>query len=217
MTKLVSNMTKTIVGTAAAAALAVSATAPAQARDRDGIGAGEVIAGAVVLGGLAAILASADNDKDYRGKDYRGNHYRGDDYRGKDYRSDDYRGDDYRGDISYDRDGYRGEYRGNYRHGQGAYGGKQAINACVTAAERRGTRRFGWADVTEIRDVDRTRYGYRVQGRILVKNDTYGRGYGKGYGRGYRDTYDRGRFTCYFDGYGRPQLEFSGLDSGRHW
>src|SRR3546814_2307130 len=45
---------------------------PAMARDRyddDGIGAGEIIAGAVVLGGLAAILASAGDRNDYRYRD----------------------------------------------------------------------------------------------------------------------------------------------------
>src|SRR3546814_1628848 len=45
---------------------------PSMARDRyddDGIGAGEIIAGAVVLGGLAAILASAGDRNDYRYRD----------------------------------------------------------------------------------------------------------------------------------------------------
>src|SRR3546814_19744361 len=50
--------------------------APAAARDRydrDGISAGEIIAGAVVLGGLAAILSSGDSDRYDRYDDrYRG-------------------------------------------------------------------------------------------------------------------------------------------------
>src|SRR3546814_7224139 len=49
------------------------------ARDRyddDGIGAGEIIAGAVVLGGLAAILASAGDRRDDRYRDrYRDRRY----------------------------------------------------------------------------------------------------------------------------------------------
>ncbi len=53
------NLAKALVGTAAAGAMAVSAAAPAQARG--GIDAGEVIAGALVIGGIAAI-ASASND-----------------------------------------------------------------------------------------------------------------------------------------------------------
>src|SRR3546814_16525709 len=54
-------------------------SAPAMARDRyddDGIGAGEIIAGAVVLGGLAAILASAGGRRDDRYRDrYRDRRY----------------------------------------------------------------------------------------------------------------------------------------------
>src|SRR3546814_16305897 len=53
--------------------------APAMARDRyddDGSGAGEIIAGAVVLGGLAAILASAGDRRDDRYRDrYRDRRY----------------------------------------------------------------------------------------------------------------------------------------------
>lgn len=59
-------------------------TVPASARDtdrnRDGIGAGEIIAGAVVLGGLAAILSSGNSrdDRYDRGDRYDRNGY---DYR----------------------------------------------------------------------------------------------------------------------------------------
>ncbi|MFM2256769.1 MAG: hypothetical protein RIQ28_616, partial [Pseudomonadota bacterium] len=59
-------LTKSVLGAGAAAAAMVSLAAPAQARDRyrdnDGISAGEVIAGALVIGGLAAILSSGDDD-----------------------------------------------------------------------------------------------------------------------------------------------------------
>ena len=67
--------TKAAIGAATAGAMLVSA-APAAARDRhdrDGISAGEVIAGAVVLGGLAAILSSGNNDR----YDRYDNRYRG--------------------------------------------------------------------------------------------------------------------------------------------
>jgi hypothetical protein len=66
-------LTRAAIGAATAGAMLMSA-APAAARDRydrDGISAGEIIAGAVVLGGLAAILSSADNDR-YDRYDYRG-------------------------------------------------------------------------------------------------------------------------------------------------
>jgi len=69
------NLTKAAIGAATAGAMLMSA-APAAARDRDdrdGISAGEVIAGAVVLGGLAAILSSGNNDRYGRYDDrYRG-------------------------------------------------------------------------------------------------------------------------------------------------
>lgn len=65
-------LTKAAIGAATAGAMLMSA-APAAARDRydrDGISAGEIIAGAVVLGGLAAILSSGNNDRydRYRGR-----------------------------------------------------------------------------------------------------------------------------------------------------
>ncbi len=181
---------KALVGTAAATAMAVSAT-PALAKDhKDGIGAGEVIAGAVVLGGLAAILSSSGKDKYEYG--YRGDHYRGDHYRG---------------------DRYRGDYRHRgYRHGQG--GARRAVNRCIRAAERRATRNFGWADVTQIRDVDRTRYGWRVKGRIVV-NDVNHRG--RYHRSNYRHDVDRGKFTCYFERGSRPQIRFRNLDRGYRW
>src|SRR3990167_2924199 len=59
------NLTKAAIVAATAGAMLMSA-APAAARDRydrDGISAGEIIAGAVVIGGLAAILSSGNNDR----------------------------------------------------------------------------------------------------------------------------------------------------------
>ncbi|GAB5480539.1 MAG: hypothetical protein Pars92KO_02960 [Parasphingorhabdus sp.] len=149
-----------LVGTAAATAMAVSAT-PAMAKDYDrgGISAGEVIAGAVVLGGLAAILSSGKKDK-------YSNSYYDDDYRDRRYRDKRY--------------GYGDRKRIRPR---------RAVNKCVRAAERKASY-YGRADVTQIRDVKRTRYGYKIKGRLVVKD---------GY-RGYRRSYDRGKFTCYVEG-----------------
>lgn len=69
------NLTKALVGCVAAGAMAVSTASPAFARDRDaGIGAGEVIAGALVVGGIAAVVASAGTDRHdsyAHGRDYR--------------------------------------------------------------------------------------------------------------------------------------------------
>jgi hypothetical protein len=186
-------VTKSLLGAGAAAAALVSVSAPAQARDRydrDGISAGEVIAGAVVLGGLAAVIAASDNDRDRYGYD---------------------RGDRY----DYNRAGYN---YGN-RHG----GGRAAVNQCVNGVERWASR-YSRSDVTQIRDIERTRYGYRVKGNLVVQDgwrgnnrgyDRYDRdgrnGYGDGYGRGY----DKGRFTCYVERGRVVDIDYSGLDRWR--
>lgn len=62
------SITKALVGTVAAGAMAVTATAPAHAqwRDRDrgdGIDAGDIIAGALIIGGIAAIASAASKDR----------------------------------------------------------------------------------------------------------------------------------------------------------
>lgn len=155
--------TKGLLATLTAGAVALGAVSPAAAADRwrdhdrdRGISAGEVIAGAVVLGGIAAILSSAGRDRDgYRDRGY----------------------DD------------RWSYRDNPR---------EAVERCVRAAEvdaRRAGYRF--ADVTEISDVDRTRRGFRVEGRLRVEDTRWG-------GRDRWDRGDRwggrfsdaGRFSC---------------------
>ena len=66
-------LAKALIGTTAAGAMAVSAASPAMARDRDGgISAGEVIAGALIIGGIAAVAASASrNNNAHYASDYR--------------------------------------------------------------------------------------------------------------------------------------------------
>ncbi|MBV7266737.1 hypothetical protein [Erythrobacter ani] len=173
MTKLEKTLAKATLGTVAAGAMALATASPAMADDyydRDrGIGAGEIIAGAVVIGGIAALAGAFDGDRD----DYRDRRWRGRDHRGYNHR------------VRYDR---------------GFNNGRRAVERCVRAAERQA-RRFGgyrFADVTQIRDVDRTRNGFRVKGRIQVEG-------GRGYGR--RD-FDRGRFTCFVGRGQRPHVEF---------
>lgn len=57
------NLTKAMVGTVTAGAMAVSTASPALARDRDGgIDTGDVIAGALIIGGIAAVAAAASNN-----------------------------------------------------------------------------------------------------------------------------------------------------------
>lgn len=195
MKSITKALAKGTLGTVAAGAMVMGVASPAAAqdrhrdRDRDGISAGEVIAGAVILGGLAAIIASSDNDRD----DYR----------------------DYRGDY---RDGYRGDYRGNYRGGYGnGHGSRDAVELCVRAAENQAQRRLGArAEVYEIRDVDRERRGYEVEGRIAVRDGYRGRDqrrWGRNdYRRGYRnDGWDEGRFSCDVRNGRVTDLDFSGI------
>jgi hypothetical protein len=196
-------LTKSLLSAGAAAAALVSIAAPAQARHRgdgDGISAGEVIAGAVIIGGLAAILSSNDRDR-YRGDDY--------DYDRRGY-----------GDRYHDRVGY------NYGYGYGnRYGGSRAaVNQCVNAVEN-WANRYSRSDVTEILDIERTRYGYRVTGKLVVQDGW--RGWNRGYDRydrdqrygyrydGYARGYDRGRFACYVERGRVIDIDYSGLDQWR--
>lgn len=159
MAKTMITLTKAAVGAATAGAMLCAL--PAQARDRhhdrDGISAGEVIAGAVILGGLAALLS--DND----------------------------RRDDRHYDDRYDRRGYDDRNYGydnghngydHRRHGNA----RQAVNRCVRDVEYRSGR-WGRTDVTEIRDIERIRSGYVVKGRVVVR-DGYAGHWGQG---GYYD------------------------------
>ena len=174
------------IAAAAVGAMALASATPAQARDRahGGISVGDVIAGAVIIGGIAAVASAVKRDR-YDDRDYR--------YREQDYRDDDYRDHrDYREGRYYrgDRWGYRGSPRA-------------AVERCVNAA-RREARRDGYrhAQVTDIRGVQDTRYGYRVTGRIVVDTGYYGGRYDRYgyYGRDNRynrwNDRDSGRFTC---------------------
>lgn len=181
------------LGTAAAAVMIVSAASPAMAQGRqaerghrDNISAGEVIAGVAILGGIAAILASDKNGSREYDRNY---------------------------DRNYDRDGGR-NYNNN--HGANYSGGyrnpaRQATNMCIRSIEG---GRYNQKQVTDIRDIERTRYGYRVKGRLAV-SDGYqggrGRGHGdQGYNR-YGNDYDNGKFTCYVERGRVVDIDFSGI------
>ena len=210
-------LTKSLLSAGAAAAALVSVAVPAQARDRydrDNISAGEVIAGAVILGGLAAVIASSDNDRNRGYNDARYNDGRYDDGR---YNSGNYNRDGY----DYNRSGYGN----NNRYG----GGRAAVNQCVNAVETRANR-YARSDVTEVRDIQRTRGGYRISGKLVVQdgwrgqdrgynrydqNDGYGRGDRYGNNGGYARGYDKGRFTCYIERGRVVDIDYSGLDQWR--
>jgi hypothetical protein len=166
------NMARIALGAVAATALTAASVTPAMAddrRDRDGISAGEIIAGAVVIGGIAALAGAFDGDRDRDRWDYRGDRW--------------------------DRGG------GWDRGGRWGINPRTAVDRCVRAAENQA-RRFGgyrFADVIDVRDIDRTRDGFRVRGRIDV---------GGGWDR--RGS-DRGSFTCRVDGRGAPFIDFDGV------
>lgn len=116
-----------------------------------------------------------------------------------------------------DRDDYG--YRDDYRYRDQRYRGdrwarqgspRAAVERCVNAAER-DARRYGYryADVTEIRDVDDTRYGWKVKGNLVVDgrgSDRWG-----GYGRYDRRGYDSGSFTCAIDRGRVVDIDYRGI------
>ncbi len=167
---------KTIAATTAAGAMAVSAV-PAHANEhhRDKIGAGEIIAGAVIIGGLAAILSSK---KDKRHHDVKYNRGYNNDYRGRGYK----------------RERFKRQRAGFHRDGS-----RRAIRKCIRQTEHKASY-LGYADVTNIRDIKRTRYGYRIKGNLIVtKGDRYNK------------YSDRGRFTCYVDSGRVSEVRLRGL------
>jgi hypothetical protein len=102
-------ISKALIGTVAAGAMALSAS-PAAARDRhdDGIDAGDIIAGALVIGGIAAVASSIGNNNRYD-RTYGGPYY---------------------GD-------YNGRYDSRYGYDYNRYGNsRQAVQQCVNAAQR---------------------------------------------------------------------------------
>ncbi len=191
-------ITKALVGAVAAGAMAMVPITGAVARDRydrgRGISAGDIIAGAVVLGGIAAVAGSL-------GRGGYGGRY---------------------DDRYYRNDGY-GYDNGNPR---------AAIERCViTAQQDARSRGYGFAEVTQVRDVNDTRYGWKIKGTLMVdgnrgyydrggyyhrggNNGYYGNGrYGGRYddraGYGYRQ--DSGSFTCWTEGGRVSRIDYSGI------
>jgi hypothetical protein len=188
-------ITKALVGTVAAGAMAMASATPASAqsrydyrdRDRGGVSVGDVIAGALIIGGIAAVAGSVGRNRGYNdGYVYQGNPY------GR---------------------GYNNGYGYNNAYGDP----RQAVEQCVYAAERQANRYSygGNANVTDIRNIDRTRDGYRIRGRIAV--NTRNRDWRGGWGNDYRgwdnrnNGYDAGNFSCRVQ-YGRvTDIDFSGI------
>lgn len=192
-------MTKSLLGAGAAAAALVSVAAPAQARDRydrDGISAGEIIAGAVVLGGLAAVLSGGNNG-----------------------RNDRY-GYEYDDRYDYNRAGYNYDNRGGGSRAavnqcvtsveRWANGYSRSEVTQVRSIERTGSGYRVKGNVV-VQEGPRARnyndgYGYNA--------DRYNQGSRNdrnAYGRGY----DKGRFTCYVERGRVVDIDYKGLDQWR--
>ena len=218
------NVSKALLGTIAAGAMVASSATPAYAEhpdnNRNGISVGDIIAGALIIGGIAVVASAANNNRDYRnGRDYQN----GRDYRdGRGYRNGDDDDDGYR----YDRAGYGNGYNNNGydRDAQWRSNPRQAVEQCVNAAERYASSRGYRADVTDIREVKDTRYGFKVKGRIAIQGQQRGgwnRGnnndYGQGWGGDYRGSnnsnrgYDSGSFKCKFERGRITELDIDGV------
>lgn len=186
----------TLLSKTALLAAGLIASTPAMARDhrghRDGIDAGDVIAGALIIGGIAAIATAASNG---------GNRY------GSSYGRFD---DD-------SRRGYDRGYSANNYDSRTAV--DQCVRAAQRDARRYGWARV--TDVTSI-DRVRGGYEVRGRLVVEDRgNDRRGYGRG-GYDRGnnydrYNDGYDKGRFSC-TTRYGRiDDVNLSGLKGGSYY
>ena len=130
---------------AAAAAFSLAAT-PAAAhgdrwgRHRDGVSAGDVLAGVLIIGGIAAIASAASkSNRDREVRDTR-----------------------YREPYPQDRYDYRPEYRES-RPEPGSYQGSgidNAVNMCVDQVERGDTR------VGSVDNASRRADGWRISGQL---------------------------------------------------
>lgn len=107
-------------------------------RRHNHVDAGDVLAGVLIIGGIAAIASAASKSERERREDYRDRDYRRDEYRDRPY--------DYR------------ERRGDSRY-EGGRGIENAVNVCVSQIERD-------VRVDTVDSVDRNGEGWRVSGTL---------------------------------------------------
>lgn len=117
-------------------------------RDR-GVDGGDVLAGILIIGGIAAIASAASNAQ--RDRDV----VRNNDYR---YRSDDGPRDDYRRD-NWPTGNASGQGQGADYARRATSNIDDAVNRCVDEASRKG-------EVDEVYDASRSANGYRVSGTL---------------------------------------------------
>ena len=114
-------------------------------RHRDGISGGDLLAGILVIGGIAAIASAASKNNNQRRTDDR------------DYRSENQRYDDRRADP-----------REDSRYDRGSGDMEAAINACSDAAERQAGND---SRVAAIQSVVRDGAGWRVEGELANSDE----------------------------------------------
>ena len=187
-----STISKALVGTVAAGAMAMGSAAPAQAqwrdrdrdyrdRDRGGIDVGDIIAGALIIGGIAAVVGGGRN-RGYDGRVYEGRGYDGYGY-------------------GYDRAGDPRQaveqcvYAAERNASRYSYGG----GAQVTDIRNIDRRRDGYTV--------RGRIAVNTQNRNW--RGSWG-GDSRGYNNNY-DGYDAGRFTCRVSYGRVVDLDYSGI------
>jgi hypothetical protein len=181
------SITKALVGTVAAGAMVMGSATPALAqsrhRDHDGIDAGDVIAGALIIGGIAAVAAAAS-----------GNRNRG-----------------YNDGYVYEGRGYDNRYYNNAGNSRQAV--EQCVYAAETNANRYSYGgRSQVTDIRQI-DRKRDGYTVKGRIAVNARNANWQRGWGndyRGYNNNYRG-YDSGNFTCKVR-YGQVvDLDYSGV------
>ncbi len=105
-----------------------------------------------------------------------------------------------------------------FGHARGWNGGnsRNAVEACSRAAERTAARNgYERANVSDIRDIRDTRFGFEVRGRIAVRDTRGGwRDLRHNGNRGWNDRgrgFDTGSFTCRFERGQVVDLDIDGI------
>lgn len=123
-------------------------------RDRGGVDGGDVLAGLLIIGGIAAIATAASNAEKKKRNAPVDDGYR--------YRPEDGSRDDRRNEQG---NAPRDDWQDDSRASVGSRGLNEAVDSCVAEAERSG-------EIDEVYDATRNGDGYRVSG-TLRSGDTF--------------------------------------------
>ena len=197
-------LTKSLLSAGAAAAALVSTAAPAEAQyrhhDRDSISAGEVIAGAVILGGLAAVLSAGKNGRYQDGYD-RGDYNNG-------YRDNTNTGSSRAAinqcinQVENQTDGYDRSNVTQIRSIDRTRNGYRVMGILEGQNSSRGNDRYDQGE----------RYGQNkeyYQENGYDQDDRYDR---SGNGNAYNRGYESGQFTCYVERGRVVDIDYNGSD-----